>query len=58
MVIIVVLCAGCALVGYILGLLMADRIVMHKIAEMRSQMGLDIDTGEEINGNNDLFKER
>ena len=54
---IVLLCAGCALVGYIIGLLMADRIATHKIAEMRMQMGLDINTGEELNDDINMNKE-
>ena len=60
--IIVLLCAGSALIGYILGLLMAERIAQGKIAEMRSQMGLDIETGEDLCSKEDellkvLFKE-
>lgn len=55
---IVIICAGSALVGYILGLLMANRIAEMKIAEMRSQMGLDIETGEEIaSGTDELYHE-
>ena len=54
----IMVCAASALAGYILGLLMANRIADVKIAEMRSQMGLDIETGEEIdNEDNELFKE-
>lgn len=54
---IVLICAGCALVGYLLGLIMADRIAEHKIAEMRAQMGLDVDTGEEIDSKDKVFDE-
>lgn len=59
---IVILCIVSALIGYILGLLMANRIADMKIAEMRSEMGLDIETGEEISTGTDelyhqLFKE-
>lgn len=59
---IVIVCAGSALIGYILGLLMANRIADMKIAEMRSEMGLDVETGEEIPTGTDelyhqLFKE-
>ena len=59
---IVILCIGSALIGYILGLLMANRIADMKIAEMRLEMGLDVETGEEIPTGTDelyhqLFKE-
>ena len=42
---IVFLCASCAFVGYILGLLMADRIAVKRIEELRIQAGLDAETG-------------
>lgn len=42
---IVFLCGGCALVGYIIGLLMADRIAVKRIEELRLQAGLDAETG-------------
>ena len=42
---IVLLCAGSALAGYIIGLLMADRIAVKRIEELRLQAGLDAETG-------------
>ena len=42
-----IICAIAALGGYVIGLLMADRIAEHKIQQMRLSMGLDIETGEE-----------
>lgn len=39
---IVLICSACALGGFLLGILMADRIADHKIAEMRLEAGLDI----------------
>lgn len=53
---IVMLCVSSALIGYCIGMLMADRIADHKIAEMRMQMGLDIDTGQPIDDEDDLYK--
>lgn len=43
----IIVCASCALVGYLLGLSMAERIADHMIAEMRLEAGLDIYNGED-----------
>ena len=53
---IVLLCAGCALGGYIIGLLMADRIAVKRIEELRLQAGLDAETGLP-DTEDDLFEE-
>ncbi len=56
--IIVVFCAGAALAGFGLGLLMADKIADNKIQEMRMEAGLDAFTGEEIRyDEEDLWKD-
>lgn len=56
--IVVVFCAGSALLGFCIGLLLADRIADQRIMEMRMQLGLDAETGEEIGSEEDeLFKE-
>lgn len=56
--IIVVFCAGAALAGFCLGLLMADKIADNKIQEMRMEAGLDAFTGEEIRyDEEDLWKD-
>ncbi|MBO7474103.1 MAG: hypothetical protein J6U00_08920 [Ruminococcus sp.] len=55
--IFVILCAGSALLGFIMGFLFADRIADQKIAEMRLEAGLDINTGQVIGSDDDeLFK--
>ena len=54
----VLFCAGSALVGFCIGVLLADRIAEKKLQEIRLQMGLDINTGEEIGGSEEeLFKD-
>ena len=53
---IVFLCGGCALAGYIIGLLMADRIAVKRIEELRLQAGLDAETGLP-DTEDDLFEE-
>lgn len=42
---IVLLCAGCALIGYVIGLGMADKIAVKRIEELRMEAGLDAETG-------------
>ena len=55
--IFVIFCAGSALLGFCIGLLLADRIAEQKIAEMRMQLGLDAEDGTPINSEDDFFKE-
>ena len=55
--IFVIFCAGSALLGFCIGLLLADRIAEQKIAEMRMQLGLDAEDGTPINSEDYFFKE-
>ena len=38
---IVLICMGCSLVGFLIGLSLAGRIADHKLAEMRLEAGLE-----------------
>lgn len=43
----VIICWACAMLGFLIGLLLAGRIAEHKIAEMRLEAGLDIQPTKE-----------
>lgn len=54
---IVILCAASALLGFSIGVSMADRIADNKIKITRMEMGLDIETGQPIETKEDeLYK--
>ena len=54
---IVILCAASALLGFSIGMSMADRIADNKIKVARMEMGLDAETGQPIETEEDkLYK--